>query len=175
MRTATTLHKTAKGWVMKHDPDVPFAKQKSDFAAAVQGNWPKDVLIIRFQTNNGKEKLLHADKAKGRQAALAQAELIAQAKQLKQTRDAQQARLKAAIAAIEPQIANQKERVEVFKAKAAASKDTKWNQQFLIEHKQATESLSAMEKQHSELKAELSEMDAKAAPAPTPTTATPAA
>lgn len=162
MRTATTLHKTGKGWILKHDPDVPFAKQKADFGASVEGKWPDGVFAIRFQVNDGKAKLLDSSKAKNRTEARAQAELNAEAKLLKQSREAKEARNQSAIAELETQICRQKERVEVFKSKVAASKDAKWNAQFVIEHKQAKEILADLEKQHAKLKAELADLTPKA-------------
>lgn len=171
MRTATTLHKTSKGWILKHDPDVPFTKQKAEFGAAVMGNWPKDVVAIRFQANEGKAKTLESVKGNQRVMARAQADQRAEAKRQKQIHDAREASVQAAIAELEPRIARERERVDIFKDKADRSKDTKWNPAFVREHKDAVELLASLEKQHAKLKAQLADISK---PAPAPEAAAPA-
>lgn len=48
MRTATTIHRTAAGWVLAAGPDVPADKQRANFNN-IGDHWPKDVLEVRFQ------------------------------------------------------------------------------------------------------------------------------
>lgn len=48
MRTATTIHRTAAGWVLAAGPDVPADKQRASFNN-IGDHWPKDVLEVRFQ------------------------------------------------------------------------------------------------------------------------------
>lgn len=155
MKTATTLHRTAKGWVLKYGPETPFGKQKAEFSAAVSGHWPKDVTAVRFQASEGKAKVIDSTKAEVRAKARAQAEIHAEGKLLRQKRDAQAARLRDLIAELTPRVSHQKERVDVFKSKCDASAGTKFNDAFAIEHKQAQALLEELEKKLAGLKAEL--------------------
>lgn len=62
MRTATTLGKTSKGWVLLAGPEVPADKQRVQFGN-IGANWPKDVSEVRYQANDGQAKSKLKDKA----------------------------------------------------------------------------------------------------------------
>jgi hypothetical protein len=62
MRTATTIGKTAKGWVLLSGPDTPADKQRMAFGN-IGANWPKDVSEVRYQSNDGAAKVKLKDKA----------------------------------------------------------------------------------------------------------------
>lgn len=160
MKTATTLHRTAKGWVLKYGPETPFGKQKAEFSAAVSGQWPKDATAVRFQASDGKAKLIDSTKAEVRAKARVQAEIHAEGKLLRQKRDAQVARLQDLISELTPRVSHQKERVDVFKSKVEASAGTKFNDSFAIEHKQARALLDELQKKLAGLKAELDALKA---------------
>ncbi len=62
MRTAITLGRTDKEWVILSGPDVPADKQRFEFGN-IGHKWPKDIKEVRFQMNDGAAKTKSKAKA----------------------------------------------------------------------------------------------------------------
>lgn len=70
MRTATTLHRTGKGWVLKYGPDIDAARQRAEFAAA-HNEFPKGVQAIQLQLSDRPARTLDLERAQRVAAQLA--------------------------------------------------------------------------------------------------------
>lgn len=157
MKTATTLHKTAKGWVLKSGPDVAYGKQKAEFQAAQQ-SWPKDVLCIQFQANTGPARLLDNVKAQRLRESLLASEARAEAKVQLAKLQGEVDRVQVRVNELTPRVARQRELVESFNHKAKASKDTKFHEAHAHEHNQAIAQLKTLEKELSDAQAQLTKL-----------------
>lgn len=63
MRTALTIYKKADGkWALLADPDVAADKQRHAFNN-IGTNWPKDAVLVRYQSGDGIAKVATKDKA----------------------------------------------------------------------------------------------------------------
>lgn len=62
MRTAVTIARTGKGWVLISGPDVSADKQRSAFDNLGR-EWPEGIIEVRFQQNDGVSKCRDQAKA----------------------------------------------------------------------------------------------------------------